>query len=54
MQRAVQMPAALVTAIQGLVILFVVSSNVLLYKPELIMKFLSRFKRVPAPGSEEG
>jgi simple sugar transport system permease protein len=39
MQRAVSIPAAIVLVIQGFVILFVVSSDVLLRKPELLDNF---------------
>lgn len=51
MQRAVQMPAAIVIAIQGLVILFVVSSNFLLHKPELVLRALNKWRT--SPGKEE-
>lgn len=43
MQRAVNVPAAIVMAIQGLVILFVVSSDLLLRKPELLKRMLTRY-----------
>ena len=42
MQRAVNVPAAIVMAVQGLVILFVVSSDILLRKPELAGRFFHR------------
>lgn len=42
MQRAVNVPAAIVMAVQGLVILFVVSSDILLRKPELAGRVFSR------------
>jgi len=42
MQRAVHVPAAIVMAIQGLVILFVVSSDLLLRKPELLARIFTR------------
>lgn len=40
MQRGVNVPAAMVMAIQGLVILFVVSSDILLRHPELLNRLL--------------
>ncbi|MFN2363510.1 MAG: ABC transporter permease [Halarsenatibacteraceae bacterium] len=43
MQRAVDIPSALVISIQGLVILAVVSSNLLLENPKYRKKFLSFF-----------
>ncbi|SMB93252.1 simple sugar transport system permease protein [Thermanaeromonas toyohensis ToBE] len=43
MQRAVNVPAAIVMAIQGLVILFVVSSDLLLRKPELLTRIFTRY-----------
>jgi general nucleoside transport system permease protein len=46
MQRAVNIPAAIVMAVQGLVILFVVSSDILLRKPEYVRQLLtSVFRR---------
>lgn len=42
MQRAVAVPAAIVTAVQGLVILFVVSSDLLIRKPELMARLWRR------------
>ncbi|OIQ58689.1 beta-methylgalactoside transporter inner membrane component [Moorella thermoacetica] len=50
MQRAVHVPAAIVMAIQGLVILFVVSSDLLLRKPELLRRI---FPRYISPRSEK-
>jgi simple sugar transport system permease protein len=41
MQRAVNIPAAIVMAVQGLVILFVVSSDILLRKPGYMKQILS-------------
>ena len=41
MQRAVNIPAAIVMAVQGLVILFVVSSDILLRKPGYMKEILS-------------
>jgi simple sugar transport system permease protein len=43
MQRAVHIPAAIVMAVQGLVILFVVSSDIFLRKPEYIGQILTFF-----------
>ncbi|MZP29219.1 ABC transporter permease [Heliobacterium undosum] len=43
MQRAVNVPAAIVIAIQGLIILFVVSSDILLRKPEYLNRLKKRF-----------
>jgi general nucleoside transport system permease protein len=40
MQRAVHIPAAIVMAVQGLVILFVVSSDILLRKPQYMRQIL--------------
>jgi simple sugar transport system permease protein len=40
MQRAVNIPAAIVMAVQGLVILFVVSSDILLRKPGYMKEIL--------------
>jgi len=58
MQRAVSIPAAIVMAIQGLVVLFVVGSDLLIRRPELLRR---RPKRPPAqaaagvvPGSDKG
>ena len=58
MQRAVSIPAAIVMAIQGLVVLFVVGSDLLIRRPELLRR---RPERPPAqaaagvvPGSDKG
>ena len=52
MQRAVHIPAAIVLAVQGLVILFVVSSDILLRKPGYMRQILSSvFRR---KGHEQG
>ena len=45
MQRAVNIPAAIVLVIQGFVILFVVSSDLLMRKPELWDKLKLRLLR---------
>lgn len=42
MQRAVNIPAAIVLVIQGVIILFVVASDVFIRKPELLKKLRSR------------
>jgi len=54
MQRAVHIPAAIVMAVQGLVILFVVSSDIFLRKPEYIGQILNFFfpKRKQREGTE--
>jgi simple sugar transport system permease protein len=41
MQRAVNIPAAIVLAVQGLIILFVVSSDIFLRKPGYLKQILS-------------
>jgi simple sugar transport system permease protein len=58
MQRAVQIPAAIVMAIQGLVVLFVVGSDLLIRRPDLLRR---RSAQAPAeasagiaPGSNKG
>lgn len=48
MQRAVAIPAAIVLVIQGLVILFVVSADLLLRKPELMAKLPAKFIKLTA------
>ncbi|KKM11514.1 ABC transporter permease [Clostridiales bacterium PH28_bin88] len=48
MQRAVNVPAAIIMAIQGLVILFVVSSDILLRKPELMARISTRMISIKA------
>lgn len=45
MQRGVSIPAAMVMAIQGLVILFVVSSDILLRQPELLSRMVPRLAK---------
>lgn len=56
MQRAVAVPAAIVQAIQGLVVLFVVGSDILIRKPHLRRRLLGaltgagRRARGPGPG----
>jgi simple sugar transport system permease protein len=50
MQRAVNIPAAIVMAVQGLVILFVVSSDILLRKPGYMRQILSSI----LPGKSRG
>ena len=52
MQRAVAIPAAIVLVIQGLVILFVVSADILLRKPELLEKLPTRFAKLIARGGK--
>ena len=52
MQRAVNIPAAIVMAVQGLVILFVVSSDILLRKPGYMKQILSSI--FPGKGQGEG
>lgn len=54
MQRAVHIPAAIVMAVQGLVILFVVSSDILLRKPGFARRVLSSIfpKKVQGEGRE--
>lgn len=48
MQRAVAIPAAIVLVIQGLVILFVVSADLLLRKPQLLEKLPFKFVKLTA------
>jgi simple sugar transport system permease protein len=50
MQRAVNIPAAIVMAVQGLVILFVVSSDILLRKPGYMKQIVSSI----FPGKGQG
>jgi len=45
MQRAVNIPAAIVLVIQGFVILFVVASDVFIRRPELLNEWKSRWSR---------
>ena len=52
MQRAVAIPAAIVLVIQGLVILFVVSADLLLRKPELLAKLPAKFVKLTAKGEK--
>jgi simple sugar transport system permease protein len=52
MQRAVNIPAAIVMAVQGLVILFVVSSDIILRKPEVMRQILAGF--LPGKGRRKG
>lgn len=52
MQRAVAIPAAIVLVIQGLVILFVVSADLLLRKPELLAKLPAKFVKLTAKGDK--
>lgn len=52
MQRAVHIPAAMVMAVQGLVILFVVSSEIFLRKPGYMKQLLSLI--FPKKGQGEG
>jgi len=49
MQRAVHIPAAMVMAVQGLVILFVVSSDIFLRKPG----YMKQLKGLVFPGKQE-
>lgn len=55
MQRAVSIPSAIVLVIQGLVILFIVSADLILRKPEVFRNFLAKFRPNPVkegPGHE--
>jgi simple sugar transport system permease protein len=45
MQRAINIPAAMVLVIQGLVILFIVSADLILRKPELLRKVSNVFAK---------
>jgi simple sugar transport system permease protein len=52
MQRAVNIPAAIVMAVQGLVILFVVSSDILLRKPDYLKQMMRSI--LPGKNRSEG
>ncbi len=54
MQRAVSVPAAIVFTIQGLVVLFVVGSDIFIRRPEFGQRLLKRFKVSPRPVRDEG
>lgn len=54
MQRSVRVPAAIVMAIQGLVILFVVSSDLIMRKPELLQRFWCRRGAARSKSTGEG
>ncbi|MBN1487819.1 MAG: ABC transporter permease [Anaerolineae bacterium] len=54
MQRAVEVPAAIVLTIQGLVVLFVVGSDVLMRRPDFLKRLLGkRMMPIPEETSQE-
>ena len=54
MQRAVQIPAAIVMAIQGLVVLFVVGSDLLIQRPDLLRRRPTPAQTPAATGRSAG